>query len=342
MTHSTDNTPRPERSFLTLASVSTLGVVLLLIGVIVVRGMLAGGGPKSASGASPNPLSAEAVEAVLDSARVYLKKGEPGKAQAILREAIEQDQYVQDLRTLYAEVLLGEGLVDEAYSQYLHAIAIGPVHAELHFAAGVVANKTGSHIKAEEHFWQAQSLAPSNPKHPIYLAQVQRNTGKVDEAKKSLIIAGKLDPNVAVVWGTLAGIALDENKLSVAAGHIRRARELEPSSLTWRLLEAKIIRRGNDPEAALTLLNALPERERLSNKALLEEIALCYGMLSKPEAPARLYGAAVEANPNDLDLLMHAAEWNKRAGQRDVALTYARRAHRLGHQEAQAFVDSLE
>ena len=60
MTDAPKNTKRVNRSLIQIASVSTLGVVLLLIGVIVVRGLVGDSGPRTASGAAARPLSPSA------------------------------------------------------------------------------------------------------------------------------------------------------------------------------------------------------------------------------------------------------------------------------------------
>lgn len=325
---------------LLIAAGAVLAIAVVAIVFFAGRAILSGG-PRDAGGAIETGLAPDSRIAILDSARSYLREDEPGKAEAILREGIEKAPRDQDLRTLYAEALLQSGKHSEAIEQYEHAIFIGPDSAELRFAAGTVASVAGEPERAIEHYWQARNLAPDNPKHPYYLAQVQRKVGRVEEAKASLLHAGKLDPSLGGVWATLAAISLDENKLSLAETYIERAREVQPDNTGWRIIEAKILRRRNRPQDALRLLGAIPRQQRLGDTAIVEEIGLCYGLLQRPEDAATLYADAAEIHPEDAEILYGAAQWYERIEERDVALIYARRAAALGHEGADALANRL-
>lgn len=317
-------------------------VVVVLLGAL----LFAFRGGRQATPEGAPPLSTSEVTAVADAARQALRQAQPGRAEAMLLPAVERAPRDVDLRTLLAEALLAQGKPKEAHTQYEHAIFIADDNAELRFAAGAVASMAGMTVRAEEHFWRAQQLAPTNPKHPLYLGQVQRKLEKKDEARASFFRAATLDPNLALAWGSLAVLALDENNLSVAMNYVRKAREADPSSLTWRIVEAKILRRDNKPEEALLMLSALDERARLTDPALLEEMALCHGMLREPAKASTLYADAADAavrenGPNAAEFLLAAAAWSERAGDRDVAEVYASRAAKMGNTSAQAFVDRL-
>jgi len=338
-----------RRTTLLLAAAGAIGAALVVVVIVAVKGLSGGASPRQAEASAPS-LSIEKRSAILDAARTYLREDEPGKAVAILREGVEQSPRDQDFRTLYAESLLRVSRPQDAYQQYEHAIHIGPDHAELRHAAGTVANTIGLARQALVHYHKAQTLAPGNPKHSLYLAQIQRKLGQADEAKTSLLRAAKLDPTLAQAWGTLAAIALDENKLSIASGHIERARRAEPANHGWRLVEAKILRRGNDPRAALRLLSAIGDDAVLGDPALVREKAMCLGMLGRPEDAAALYAGAVERldhlPPDERpalysDLLRETARWYHRAGQDDVADLYAARAAALGDEPARRLLESL-
>jgi len=333
-------TVRKRRRVLLAASLGVagfVGVVALLIGA------LTGGpaGPSESAAAEPASVNADQVRRVLESARTYLDQGEAAKASVLLRETVARAPEDQELRTLYAESLLAEGKPGESYDQLEKAVFIGPDSAELRFFAGTVANGAGLPQQALEHYAMAQSLDPRSPKHPVYLAQIQRKVGEVDAAKASLLRAVQLDPSLHQAWATLADISLGENSTALARQHIDRARELEPDSVVYRLIEARIDRRENNPEQALRLLLALGEDEVVADPNLLNEAALCYGLLQRPEAAADLYGKAVERRPNDAETAYEAALWHQRAGVEDAAANYAERAARLGSEPAQRLLASM-
>lgn len=334
-------TVRKRRRVLLAASLGVagvVGVVALLIGALT-------GGPagpaESAAATEPASVNATQIRRVLESARTYLDQGEAAKASVLLRETIARAPEDQELRTLYAESLLAEGEVRASYDQLEKAVFIGPDSAELRFFAGTVANQAGLPQQALEHYAMAQSLDPRNPKHAVYLAQIQRKVGEVDAAKASLLRAVQLDPSLHQAWATLADISLGENSTTLARQHIDRARELAPDSVVYRLIEARIDRRENNPEQALRLLLALGEDEVVADPNLLNEAALCYGLLQRPEAAADLYGKAVEARPNDAVTAYEAALWHQRAGIDDAAANYAERAARLGSEPAQRLLASM-
>lgn len=271
---------------------------------------------------------------VRDAARAHLAGAEPAKAAELLRALLAADPEDADAHALLAETLL---LLDQpraAYDHYLAAIAVGPAHAELHFAAGALANTIAMPDRALEHYHAAQQADPTNPKHPLYLAQVQRKLGLTDEAKASLIRAARLDPSLAIAWGVLADIALEENNLSVASTHIARAREAEPDGAAWRIIEARILRRQNRPEDAARLLAAMGDEALADSPAALEELATSYAMLGLTEQAASVYVRASAARPRSAELAYSAAVWLERAGRPDDAETFARAADRMGHPPA--------
>jgi tetratricopeptide (TPR) repeat protein len=323
-----------------------LGAALGVFAVVAVVALLisALSGPPAPAPADASPAaqaSADEVRRALEGARKLLDQDEAVKASVLLSATIAQAPEDQELRTLYAECLLAQGKTGEAYDQLEKAVFIGPDSAELRFFAGTVANAAGKTQQALEHYTMAQSLDPRNPKHAVYLAQIQRKLNETDAAKASLLRAVQLDPALHEAWATLAAISLDENNLGIARQHIAEARALAPGSVVYRLLEARIERRENNPEQALRLLLALGEDEVVADPSLLNEAALCYGLLRRPEAAADLYGRAVERRPNDAETAYEAALWHQRAGIDDAAAVYAERAARLGSEPAQRLLASM-
>ncbi len=316
-------------------------LVLVLGGAFVVRQALTGGPGEAA--ATP-AVSAAAIEEVLRSSRTFLRQGEYGKAGALLRPAVDNAPTDQDLRLAYAEALLGQRKAEAAHEQFEAAIVIGPDAPGIRFDAATVASAAGLTERAEEHYWEAQRLDPSDARYPLYLAQVQRKLNKANEAKKNLLLAAKLDPGLDVAWGVLADLALEENKLSVARGHVKRAREINPESAAWRIVEARIERRDNKPEVALAMLTGLSPAERARQPMALREMALALGLLERPEDAAELYAdASAMASGEALgEILCEASKWFEQAGKIDEAIVYASRAARAGGEGAGELLDRLQ
>jgi len=326
------------------ASLALAALVVVLGTVFVVRQSLTGGPDEANASSGGAPVNTLAVEEVLRSSRVFLNQGEYGKAASLLGTAVANAETVQDLRLAYAEALLGQGDAERAHEQFIAAIAIGPDAPQIRFDAAAVASAAGMLTDAEEHYWEAQRQDPTDARYPLYLAQVQRKLNKTTEAKKNLLLAAKLDPSLDIAWGVLADLSLEENSLSLARGHIARAREISPGSVAWRIIEARIERRDNNPAKALALLMGLDPAERARQPMALREMALALGLMNRPEEAAELYADASAMVTGDGlgELLREAAQWYERAGKIDEAIVYASRAARAGDEEAGELLDRLE
>ncbi len=282
----------------------------------------------------------QTIQEIIDAARVYLDQDKAPAAEIILAAAVERIPDNQSLELLLGECLLQQDRLEESYDHYTRGIFIGPDHPEYRFVAGTIASKLNRLDDAEAHYQMAQSMDRSNPKFPLYLAQVQRKMGKIDDARASLVIATKIDDTLSIAWAALAAIALDENRLDMAAQYVARARTIEPDRPDFRVIEAKILRRRNQPQRAADLLLAIPEADRLADAGTLLELSLCFGMLNKPADAAAMYVAAVAVNPDDPELAYQAALWLDRDNQRGRAETYAQHAAAKGHEGAKRLVEA--
>ncbi|MEM8836371.1 MAG: tetratricopeptide repeat protein [Planctomycetota bacterium] len=282
----------------------------------------------------------ESVRRTLDAAGVYLQQQEPEKAEAILVDAVASNQADQDLRFLLAETYLVLDRKQEALEQYEAGIFIGPDHPEYRHAAGTLAAELGRPEDAEAHWGVAQKNDPTNPKYPLYRAQMQRLLGRVDEARANLTLAVRLDETLALAWGTLAAIALDENNARIALHYLDNAQKHEPDRLEWRIMEARAHRRLNDPETAVTLLNAVPDSERLASTPMMIEMSMSLAMLGQPERAASMLESAAQLRPDDAELVYQAALWLDRVGEGDRASEFAADAAFMGHEGAKRWLEA--
>jgi tetratricopeptide (TPR) repeat protein len=335
-----------------LVAVVVLLAGVVALGVYVFRATAPGtpGGPAPANGATPGengpsttgkqPISTQAADAVLNSAQAYINQGDQAKAEAVLKGAIAQHPEEQAFYIQYAELLSTTGRADDAYANYERALAAGPRTAAVELAAGVVAGALGRNERAIEHYMAAQTADPSEYRAPLYLAAVQAKLNQTDEAKKNYLLAAKLNPELATAWGALADLALRENKVELALQHIARARELQPQVGTWRLIEARALKRNGRAAEALGLLINLSQAE-LRTTPVMQLMAECYGMLSRPLDAAEMYGAASDEAPGNGAWAYEAALWFERAKAPAKGLPFARRAAALGVEGADAVVGRL-
>lgn len=333
-----------------------IGLGAVVLGAVVVAGVAVrsvlqsppqaaqgGQSPNEAGGDGPHaPAVADrsTLEAVLASVQVYVNEKDFARADAIFREAIGEYADDQDLRMAYADLLMMQNRMNESYQSLLAALAIGPREAHLEFRSGTLATTLGMHDRAEEHFAAAQLADPSNADYPLYLANERMQLGRKSEAMADLVRASVLDPDRAIVWGTIARLEYDANKLGLAAQHIAKARRLEPRQVAWKIIEARVLKRAGDPEAALVLLTALGGDERRLTE-VVRTIAESYGLTGRPGEAAAEYLAIAQANVDDEKLWFETALWQQRVGELEAALASARRALELGHPRAAGLVKSL-
>jgi len=327
-----------NRTGMKFAALGSLGLVAV-VGVIAIGRLVMGPGPTGANGAD-HFADLSTIEAVLESVQEYRLAGDDGRAHAVLESAV--GQYVEDqtLRLAFGDLLLAERDPRGAYHQYVTALAIGPRPPEIEFTAGTVAGMIGRHDRAVEHYVAARTQDPTNSVYPLYLGQAQIKVGEVAAGKASLLAAAKLDPDRAIIWGTLAELAYRENKPTIALRHIAKARELEPRVLAWRIIEARSLKRNHQPEEAMAVLVGLSEQER-SSPHVMQIMAECYGLLGRPADAAAMYAARSDTDPTDIEAARETAIWQERAGDTQAAIRFARRAADLGDEAGAKILERL-
>lgn len=326
---------RKRRFYATLAA---LGLLLLAAGA---GWLLVNAAHHSRAGATDAQAPAARVAEMLDAARAHLRADELEKAELLLREAATRAPDDYEVWSLLGETLLSRGRTREAYEAYARAADAPAAPVELRFNAGTVANTAGLVEEALAHYQRASAAEPANARFALYLAQIERKLGDLPAAKASLVRAANLRPDLAVAWGVLADIALQENNLPVARQHVAKARELEPESTQWRLIEARILRRQNDPESAARLLGAMPDDRLLTDANAVEELSLALAMLGRVDEAASLYLRAADRMPRSAEVNFKAALMLRRAGRTDDALVLAQVAAGLGDERAKDLVESL-
>ncbi|HYE01973.1 MAG TPA: tetratricopeptide repeat protein [Phycisphaerales bacterium] len=312
-----------------------LTLALAAAGVVVLRSAVR----EEPAGTAAQPGGATiTTDTALEAAAKARQAGDFRAADGILTEAIGHDATDERLHLARAEALLALGDYAGAYRQYQSAIALSGSQGApaLHFQAGTLATKAGLPDRAVEHYAMAMQGDAHNADYPLYLAMVQLKLGRTDEALANLARAARLDPDRAEAWGTAAQVYLARGKDELALQMVRRATALEPALGRWRLVEAKALKRLNEPQEAAALLLGLDEAQRRSPE-ILGVLGECYGLLGKPGEAALAYAEAFARAPEPevrAALAYQAALWFHRAGQPEEADRFARSAAGLGHEPA--------
>jgi tetratricopeptide (TPR) repeat protein len=324
----------------------------LVIGIVGVFSLVVGGAvawrvvvqrrqAASLAGSPAEGVDLGSTAAVLKAARTYIGSQELGKAEAVLRRALETRPDDALMREMLGDVLL-QGEDDAgAMAQYADLADRTDATAEVLFKAGSLAAGMGDHDRAVGYLTRSLEKDAGLIDASVQLANAELELGRIDDAKATLARAAVLDDGLGVVWGMLAEIAVRENKLEIATQHIEKARRIEPNNLAWRVLEARVKRRQGDPETAVMLLDGIRGDDRFE-PPVLEEMASALGMLGRGSDALSIYRVAVRERPDDAEIRYQAAIWAEREGERAEAMEFARVAAMMGDERAKAVVERLE
>jgi len=282
----------------------------------------------------------ESIEEILGAVQVYVRNQQFPRALTVLEHAVTQYPSDQELRFSLGTLYMLEKRYSEGYDQYVAGIEIGPSTAKAEFTAGTLASMLDRPELAEAHYSASMRMDPSNPDTPMYLAAIQMKTNRLEDAKMNLALAGRLAPARAQVYAMRSEIAMRQNKSAIALEQIRKARAIEPRALGYVLDEAKVLNRRGDASGAIDLLVALPE-EQLNEPETAYVLAESYGMVGRAgDAASRLMDVASK-HPDDARLAFEVAKWIERAGDREGAIEWAKKAQGLGNPRAQGWIESL-
>ncbi|MFW5653073.1 MAG: tetratricopeptide repeat protein, partial [Planctomycetota bacterium] len=281
---------------------------------------------------TPHTQAYEGRDAALKAVDQYLATEQLGQAEVIIKALIERDPDDLEVLDRMTEVLLSEERHEEALRVLERIVELDPENAPARFRAGLVANMENEVERSIEHFRQASLIDRGNPQYPLYLAQMYIKQHELGEAKTRLLQAIALDPMLDKAWGTLTQIALMENNPEMAQQYVDRARQLKPGFLLWKIEEAKIKRRLNEPQTALELLQALPLSER-QHPLVVEQVALCWAMMNEPEKAAEVHVELLNRDPSQWTSAVAASRYFLVAGDEQQATRWLHFAQRTAPDE---------
>ncbi|GEM_PF-2433980 len=318
----------------TIFTLAVLAAVLLVGSGLTV--WLLGGPPIN----SPQQAAAKTTErlaamnAGLEAAAQYVNTEHDEEAATILEKLAEEFADEPLVWEQLAEVRLHQGRDAEAYEMFQKVIDLGRDNRDVRFNAGIVAARLNRTDEAIIHLQQACRLAPRDIQAPLYLANLYRKTHENTKAQAQLLHVIDIDPTIHEAWGGLAQIAYIENNLDLAEQHLAKARQLAPQFATWQVLQAKILRRRGKPEAAITLLSALPPASRYQQE-VVDEVAQCWGMMLMPLKAAQEHVDYLNRQPDALASAIAAARYFLQAGERDQANSWLVYAQKIDAQAPQ-------
>jgi len=330
-----------------------VGVALLIAAIVYLTVWSDHTKPTARDTGSPDTWSAATrayVEEQRQLAADYFDHDNTEGARLIVRELLERYPNDYESHNLMARILMREGQWPKAYDAFARSLEINPKQSDSHGASGVIAE---THLRklevARDHYKAAARLAPTQPQHPLYLANVLLKLNELDDARLAALEALKLDDTIATAHVILANIAAKQGKIDMAISSIQRARDLTPPTdnnyIAYLLRHAEFLRRRDvkGREEALAMLLNLEARYYLLRR-VVEQITLTHRSLEQYDQAAQHWAGWYTRNPADFAAAAEAGLAYVKAGQMDEAKRYLRAAQAIKphHPLVQALAQAVE
>jgi tetratricopeptide (TPR) repeat protein len=231
-------------------------------------------------------------------AYAYGQKRDIDKAVETYEKAISQDPDNQELRRSYSEVLMANGRPEAAREQLKKILAADPQDGPTYLRLGQLDRQTGKFDEARQELDRARTLLPDNPEVPYQQALLEESTGNPDKA-------------AAIVQDLLKKSEKPDGQYSLGEAN-NRAIFLERLGSIYR--EQEKYDEALDTFKKILLLgkNQAPRGEGL----IIETLRLAH----KPDAALKRAEEAVKKYPEDRSLKMLEASLLGEQGQVDKAI----------------------
>lgn len=236
-------------------------------------------------------------ESVLDRADSLYANGLYREAAGAYRAVLQEDPDNQAAWLRLGTSLLHLGQINEARQVFEEALTRNPTSAEARLGAGKAAYLAGDLARARDHLEQARALAPGLSAPYSYLGQIYAEQGRWEQAAEALRAALERRPDDVAAASRLADAYLALSRPEEAL----------------RVLQ----------DAALWGLNSSEVNRRLGQAYLLAD---------RSQEALQALQIALQASPDDLELLVLAGQAAYRAGNLSAAEAYVNQA--LGHSQA--------
>jgi len=239
-----------------------------------------------------------------------------------VRRVVQRYPKYAACRTLLAQVLIYDGQSDAAYQQLVLSLELDGQQPDVHLLAGTLAFQLEQIDQATGHYLAAVGIDPSTPRYRLHLAQAYISNHKDHEARQVLLEALRMDSSLHAAYASLADLYARQNQLALALTQIQKAIDHTDASQRGKQVfyyrqKSRLLRRDNRPADALLTLKRLKMPE--VDLGLIEDMAICWSMLGKPDQAAMLFEDAMVTNPTHAALVAGAVRWRIKAGDKETA-----------------------
>ena len=310
-------------------------VLLALLSVTVWVGRRPAHEPAPPAGSVPLDDETARAELELIEQRYPAQRDSGNLDQALteITRVVEKYPGYAAARVQMALVLAETGRSESAYIHLKKCLDLDNQQPNVELLAGTFAMQLNDLTGSAHHFSRAVGLAPENGEYRVYLAQVQIRRHQFDAARMTLLDALRLDSSLHEAYFSLADVFARQNELQLALQQVQKAIENTPiaerkKQIGYILRKAKLLQRMNQPEQSLQTLRHIPARRR-QELDVLEEMAISWNLLKRPEKSAELYEQVLAQRPTQWRLAAGAARWQIASGEVEKARKHLERIQYL-------------
>lgn len=282
-------------------------------------------------------LAAHANEhqASLGLARTTAIKGDPAKAEALVRETVKQAPDLAEGRSMFAEILMARGEATEAVAEMREAVRLQPNAVDYHYVLVSQLLRQGANAEADAALKAMKSVAASHPSTRYLQAVIDFRENRLTEARDGLVKVLKDAPQflpAELLAGTV-GVRLNEHAL--ARSHLSRVLQAVPGNRIAR--QALIVSHLATGEAkrALELLQPLLQMPQPDARmlGLAGQVYVANGDFERAE---EYFERAAKAAPEDARALTRLGVARMAGGDIDAAFSDLASAARMDESGIQA------
>lgn len=210
--------------------------------------------------------SEEKAERFYQSGLEYLAAGDQDRALIELRNVFKYNGFHKDARKTYAEILMSQGKVQEAYSQYLRLVEQYPDMADVRQILAELAIGQGNWEEAQRHGEAAIKLAPEKPEVQViklaldYRSSVlTRNEAERDRVAAEAAEMLKTLPDSKIARRIVIDRLVSGPTPQAALPVIDAGLETDPKSFELHILKLRLLGEAQDMEGVGAQLKRMYE-----------------------------------------------------------------------------------
>lgn len=185
---------------------------------------------------------------------LYIKKGEPDQAIALLEKAIEADSQDTASRALIARLLVQQKMFSRAIDQYEQILDYDADNQQTLLSLGVLLSQTGETKRARDYLRKLVRLNPESYFGHLALARISESNQETET-----LYMQALDLNFSIdLCYEIARFHLEQEQYEPAIELLRRILDQDPSQEQARLTVVQALLALDQEEAAIAELSLMP------------------------------------------------------------------------------------